>query len=322
MTAGADRGSPPAAPEVYPYHRIQLAGLPGRWRQVLGIVLMVAWLGLFAALVVSIPFALWYAVHGDDVGAALTALGDTDRITPSSLAYIDLVLATPIGMAILLSWRLHRVGARWLLSVAGRLRWRLLFACFGCALVTLMATFAVQAVVPQQCDVPASDAHLSRTVVAYLLVILLLTPFQASGEEFMFRGYLTQCLGALSRRAWVPVLVTGLVFGAFHGFGQPLPVFLSRFAFGLVAGYLVIRTGGLEAGIAMHTLNNWLSLGIAAVYDQMSTTLDPSCNSWWAVPVTLTQSVVYLALVVLVCRTTQVATTTAPSVLEAPRSRV
>jgi uncharacterized protein len=319
---GVDRPPGPDAPEGLPYHLIQLSGRPGWWRQAVGVLLMIAWLALFAALLVSIPFAIWYAVRGDDVADAISALADSGNPTPTSLAYIDLVLTTLIPVAILLSWALHRVKPKWLLSVVGRFRWRWLLACLGAAVVALVATVVVGAVMPQQCDDPAGQAHLTHTAVAYLVVILVLTPFQASGEEFMFRGYLTQCIGALSRQAWVPVLLTGLIFGVFHGLGQPLPVFLSRFAFGLVAGYLVIRTGGLEAGIAMHTLNNWLSLALAAIYDQMGASLNPTCNSWWSLPVTLTQSLVYLGLVVLLCRRMGVVNVTDARVLEAPSSRV
>jgi len=319
---GVGRAADSDAPEGLPYHLIQLSGRPGWWRQALGVLLMIAWLALFAALLVAIPFAIWYAVHGDDVASSISALADSNDPTPTSLAYIDLVLTTLIPVAILLSWVLHRVKPKWLLSVTGRVRWRWLLACAGAAVVALIATVIVGAVMPQQCDDTTGQAHLTHTAVAYLVVILVLTPFQASGEEFMFRGYLTQCLGAVSRRVWVPVLLTGVVFGLFHGLGQPLPVFLSRFAFGLVAGYLVIRTGGLEAGVAMHTLNNWLSLALAAIFDQMGASLNPTCNSWWSLPVTLTQSLVYLGLILLISRRMGVETVTDARVLEAPRSRV
>lgn len=319
---GAGRAAEPAAPGGLPFHLIQLAGRRGWWRQLLGIVLIIAWLAVFAAVLVAIPFVIWYAVHGEDVTASINALADSSNPTPASLLYVDLVLASLIPVAILLSWVLHQIPPRWLLSVAGRIRWRLLFACLGMAFLALVATLIVGALLPGPNDGTTGHAELTRTAVAYLVIILVLTPFQASGEEFMFRGYLTQCLGALSRQAWLPVLLTGLVFGLFHGLGQSLPVFISRFAFGLVAGYLAIRSGGLEAGIAMHTLNNWLSLGLAAIYDQMGASLNPTGGSWWSLPVTLTQSLVYLWLVLLVCRRMGVSRTTDAHVLEAPRSRV
>ena len=65
---------------------------------------------------------------------------------------------------------------------------------------------------------------------------------------------------------------------------------------------LVVLTGGLEAGIAMHVLNNWLAFGLALAFGDMASTLNPTGGSWWSIPVTLTQSLVYLGLALLVAR--------------------
>ena len=54
----------------------------------------------------------------------------------------------------------------------------------------------------------------------------------------------------------------------------------------------------------------------------MASTLNPTGGSWWSLPVTLTQSLVYLALAILVCRRLGGWTTTGGRVLEAPSSRV
>ena len=100
--------------------------------------------------------------------------------------------------------------------------------------------------------------------------MLLLTPLQAAGEEYAFRGYLTQALGGLFRSTWFAVLLPALVFALAHGVGQSLPVFFDRFAFGVLAGLLVVRTGGLEAGIAAHVANNVTSFLLAALTSSMA----------------------------------------------------
>ncbi len=82
-----------------PYHEIQLAGRAGRWRQVVGSLAMIAWLALFAALVVLIPFAIWYAVKGYDINTLI----DPQHVTPWNLAFTDIVLATLIPAAMLLT---------------------------------------------------------------------------------------------------------------------------------------------------------------------------------------------------------------------------
>ena len=81
------------------------------------------------------------------------------------------------------------------------------------------------------------------------MIVVLTTPLQAAGEEYGFRGYLLQAFGSLFATARVDggrVLVSATLFALAHGV-QNFPLFFDRFMFGLIAGWLVIRTGGLEA---------------------------------------------------------------------------
>ena len=52
----------------------------------------------------------------------------------------------------------------------------------------------------------------------------------------------------------------------------------------------------------MHVLNNWLAFGIALAFGDMGSSLNPTGGSWWSIPVTLTQSLVYLGLAWWVAR--------------------
>jgi membrane protease YdiL (CAAX protease family) len=322
MTAGADGGSAPAAPAGLPYHRIQEAGRPGLWRPITGFVLMLLGFVAIGAGVAMAVFAVVYAVTGQgSIDAA--RLADLKHPTPAGLAFLNVALATFIPLAMIATRFLHGIPPRWLASVRPRIRWRFLLACLCVAIVALIATLIVSALVPStDSDVSTHANPFTTTTFHYLLVIVLLTPFQAAGEEYVFRGYLTQAIGGVFHRAWVAVLVPAFLFGLAHGLGQSPPVFFDRFAFGLVAGVLVIMTGGLEAGIAMHVLNNFLAYGLALAFGDLATTLNPTSSSWWNIPVTLTQSLVYLALAVLVARRMGLSTTTSGRVLEASRSRV
>jgi membrane protease YdiL (CAAX protease family) len=312
-----------ATPAGLPYHRIQEAGLPGWWRPVIGSLIMLVGLTVVGGLVAMVPFVAWYLATGADLQSSLTSLVDLTKPTPAGLAYLNLALASMIPLTWFVTRAMHGLMPRWLASVRPRIRWRFLAACIGISVVALVATLAVSAVVPgQSSDVGSKVNTFTTTTRDYLLVIALLTPFQAAGEEYLFRGYLTQAFGGLFHRAWVAVVVPAFLFGLAHGLGQSVPVFFDRFAFGLVAGILVVLTGGLEAGIAMHVLNNWLAFGLALAYGDMASTLNPSGGSWWSIPVTLTQSLVYLVLAVAVARRMGLSTTTASRVLEAPPSRV
>ena len=99
------------------------------------------------------------------------------------------------------------------------------------------------------------------------------------------------------------MLGPALIFALFHGLSQDWPVFFDRFAFGVVAGILVIRTGGLEAPIAMHVLNNFLAFGLALAFGDLTTALNAEGgSSWWTILSTMTQSLVYLGLATWVAR--------------------
>jgi uncharacterized protein len=275
---------------------------------------------------------VWYAATGAPLQDSLTRLTDVKHPTPAVLAYINLTLSLMIPISWFLNRTLHGLRPRWLASVGPRIRWRFLVACLGAAVIALIATLVVSAVLPGQSDDLGTRANpFTATTRDYLLVLVFLTPLQAAGEEYLFRGYLTQAFGGItgflnrpSRRvsALFAIVPPAFLFGLAHGLGQSPPVFFDRFAFGLVAGTLVVLTGGLEAGIAMHVLNNWLAFGLALAFGDMATTLNPTGGSWWSIPVTLTQSLVYLGLAVLVARRLGVATVTTRPILEPSAGRV
>lgn len=293
-----------------PYHLLQRGGLPGVWRPLVGVLALAASFVVVAPVIVSVLFGAGLSLTGHD-SDAVTRLLDLDDLTPTGLAYLNVVLACQILAAWLVVRAVHGLRPRWLASVAGRIRWRWLAVCVGLAMVALLATLIVSALVPSSDDGAEVSGHLNSftsTTRDFLLVILFLTPLQAAGEEYAFRGYLTQVFGAAFGRV-AAVVVPAVLFALAHG-GQSAPVFFDRFAFGVVAGLAVVLTGGLEAGIAMHVLNNWLAFGLALAYGDMSTSLHPTGGSWWTILVTATQSLVYLGLVLWAARRRGVRTTT------------
>ena len=186
------------------------------------------------------------------------------------------------------------------------MRWKFFFVCFGLAVVALIASLAVGYFLPSDPNEAGGEPNkITGTLVATGIVILLTTPLQAIGEEYAFRGYLMQAFGSFTttarRRRVVALLVTAGLFGLAHG-AQNFPLFFDRFAFGLMAGLTVILVGGLEAGIALHILNNLLAFAVAIVFGDLTGALTVSEVSWWQLPLTLVQNGVYLVLVLLVAR--------------------
>ncbi|CAN5326826.1 MAG: lysostaphin resistance A-like protein [Nocardioides sp.] len=306
------------------YDRILRGGRPGwGWGLLGALTLAIAWLVVVpGVLMMAMAVALNVTGTADAFDAAVDLLDTTD-MTPAGLAMLNVVLGSGIPIVIMLVAVIHGLRPGWVMSVVGRVRWGWLGICFGLALAALFATVVVSLFIPAEAsDSMSGQLNDFTTVTAqYLVVILLLTPVQAIAEEYVFRGYLTQAFGLLGSRV-VAVVAPAFLFACAHAqsleisgqvfLGQTYPIFIDRFAFGLVAGVLVILTGGMEAAIAMHVLNNFLAFGAALMFSDMTTAMTPTEGTWWQLPVTLTQSLVFTGLVVLVAHRTGLARRTQP----------
>ncbi len=98
--------------------------------------------------------------------------------------------------------------------------------------------------------------------VLLFVPLAALTLFQTSSEDVFFKGFLFRQLGAATALWWLaPVLITG-AFVWLH-IGNPdlddllwlvVPYFVLSELFIV---YLIMRTGGMEAALAIHWLNNF-----------------------------------------------------------------
>jgi nicotinamide riboside transporter PnuC len=149
-------------------------------------------------------------------------------------------------------------------------------------------------------------------------VLLLLVPLQAAGEEYLFRGWLMQAVGAYRRRPWIAMAVQTVLFAAAHGWQGPWA--LSFFAvFAIVAGVLTLRTGGLEAAIGLHVVNNVIAIGLYAASGALDQVGIPSSDmSWQHVTADLALMCVYLGVVLWLARRRGIATTTPAAPVPAP----
>ena len=313
------------SPNYHLVHRI--VGRWAVWRPIVGVIVLVA-LMVLAQFVLLVGFVVVFFATGADVGDKVDALSDTAHVTPSQLAYLNLSLAAAIPVALFLTRVLHGIRPG-----LGLLRHRSPPVAVDGGHARAGVRGAVRhgggRVVRAGAGDPADSSgglnSWTDTTRDFVIVIVLLTPLQAAGEEYAFRGYLTQAFGGLFRSRVAAVLIPAVLFALAHG-AQDAPVFVDRLAFGIVAGILVIATGGLEAGIAMHVLNNFLAYGFALAFSDMTTALNPTGGSWWTLPTTLTQSLVYLALAIWAARRMGIARAvdrgSARNVLEGSERRV
>ena len=302
-------------PEPRPYHLMLRTWNYRWWRPTVGVVVVAFSMFIITPLVFLPVLALGVYAEGGPFWQKFQDAATLKTVDPAALLYLNLVLGSMIFVTWFVIRVFHRMRPRWLMSVQPGIRWKFFFACLGIAVVALVAQVLVGQLLPGDADTGTGGKlnHFTASSLAVGLIVLFTTPLQAAGEEYVFRGYLMQAIGALFRFKWVAILVTATIFALMHGV-QNFPLFFDRFMFGLIAGLAVTITGGLEAGIALHILNNFLAFGVAVAFGDLTQTLTVSEVSWWNILLTLTQSGVYLGLVVLLARKMDVQTMTRPPV--------
>jgi membrane protease YdiL (CAAX protease family) len=293
--------------EPEPYHRVLRVRDYRPWRPIVGLaVVVVLGLGVLPALALVVP-ALWALADGHQATYYINRLSDRP-VTAPALAYTNVVLAG-LAVAAWVTIRLvHRMRPRWLSSVVPRLRWRWLGLCASAGLAICLVQVAIALTAGD--SGPTGRASSTSDQVTLALVVLLSTPLQAAGEEYFFRGYLNQAIGAFVRGPWLPIVVTSVVFALAHGV-QNGPLFADRLSFGLVAAFMVWRTGGLEAGIAWHVVNNLVVLLYAVASDTMSSTLLISRISWGSAVIDVTVMLVFAVVVLRLAKRRQLQRLTA-----------
>ncbi|HNI71056.1 MAG TPA: CPBP family intramembrane metalloprotease [Marmoricola sp.] len=308
-------------PEARNYALILRNWTYSAWKPLVGImlagILMLIVLPMALLPVLIIGLVIEKGTSGDFLATINDAV-TMKTVTVSGMLYLNLTLASLIPAMWLLVRVLHSMRPRWLASVGPGIRWGFLGACFAATIPALGAMMLVGMLVPGDPNGVEGDPNkLTGQLVAIGIVVLLTTPFQAIGEEYLFRGYLGQAFGALSKSRIVAVLVPSLLFGLAHGL-QNFPLFFDRFAFGLAAGLLTVLVGGLEAGIAMHVMNNLLAFGVTLAFGDLSQTLTVTEAPWSQLILTGTQDVVFVVLVLIIARVMKVQTVSAPPRLDQP----
>lgn len=256
----------PVVPGQTPYDRLALiAPRYAWWRPLLALAITGVVLVVGQVVVFGIGFAIAAATGAAEVSPDglmnwITGMLELDAARPLDLA-VTLASLGVLIPGVYLGYRLagmRPVGV--VASVALRLRWRWLRVCAVAAVVTIVVSLGMsmglgllagEAIEPRWTPWP--------TLVVSVLVILALVPFQAAAEEYVFRGQLVQALGSWlpGGRWWSRVLIVLLPTVAFV-LGHVYNVWglLDVGAFALAAMWLTLRTGGLEASIALHVANN------------------------------------------------------------------
>jgi hypothetical protein len=253
LPPGVPLAPPPGTPphdEPVPFLLAMRARDWAWWRPLLGLLLFTV--AYVVAAVVVVLLVLLTGVEPD--------LQLLDLVDPAVLLITNLSLIVAIPIVWLLWVTAHGMRPGWSSSVLARLRWRLLAPLTLRALATLGVGICLSVALSFLLD----DSEVTGPVDDLgwlLLVVVLTTPLQSAAEEYVFRGYFSQAVAGWIRSpragAVTAAVLTAAVFSLAHAPGDVV-TFLDRFVFGLAASAVVWLTGGLEAAIVLHAVNNVL----------------------------------------------------------------
>lgn len=97
--------------------------------------------------------------------------------------------------------------------------------------------------------------------VIMILIAVILIPIQTSFEEYLFRGYLMQGIGAAAKNKWVPLVTTSVIFGLMHIFNPEIDkigyiALVAYIGSGFLLGIMTLMDDGLELALGFHAANN------------------------------------------------------------------
>lgn len=234
------------------YQRAQRGRVWRWWRPLAAIGLFLAFLLLLMIPVgISMGVASWLqGVDIDDTEAF--ELWSVDSAVGFTLVMASLAALIPVSIfAMRIAFGLPM---GFLSSVTGRFRFSWALRCAACVtpvwivLMILLYFFS-----------SAFEGEQHRLALLMVGITLIAVPFQAAGEEFAFRGFLQQSIGSYFSNRWVSLVVPAVIsvplFAMAHGSWDAW-VLADLGVFAGIAVYLTWRTGGLEAAIAIHAVNN------------------------------------------------------------------
>lgn len=273
--------------EPLEYHRL-LRGVPKyRWWKPLVIAGLAAFFFLILNLTVGFVLGaiVFAAVPMDEAMTLIESIAVPDTQNPVTiLVGLLSVVLTMIPAVWFAYWIVGVKPASRVLSVALKLRWGLIGRTMGLSVLAIILMNALGVAIGMFLpldDVEIEPAQIDvQAALLSMLIVLLLVPIQAAAEEILFRGAFMQVIGSWLRSPWLAILIPSVAFALAHAPTYGIWGMTSVGMMGVTAAYLTWRTGGLEAAISLHVVNNLVAFtlmatGLTGSTDQNDDSMNP-----------------------------------------------
>ena len=256
------------------------------WRYLLGTALIFIIWQVIGTLFL-IPLAIYVALIDPNLLASFDQVANIYPFFWMVSVFLTFIMLWIPTWAITL-W-LHRRPFKSLFTAAPTMRWSRIaqgFAIYG--VLVLVATLVEGFLIHPDNYVWVYDPS---SFWWFALAISLLVPIQATAEEILFRGYILQATGFLSRNLFILSLINGILFMLPHLLNEevqvsPILVSLGFIISGIFFAIITLLDNGMELAIGAHIANNIFALAFVNLTDSsivtsplfLVTELDPIYN--------------------------------------------
>lgn len=233
-----------------------------------------------AVVLAQVPLALIFMYKATQYGLdpsesqKMLQRMDFTAIGMSQNMAIVLILI-PFAVGLLVLWFcvrfIHKRNPATMVNPSGKINWNKILYAF---ILWLLLTGSVEVVFYLMEPETYSLQFQPGPFFVLLIISLLLFPLQTSFEEILFRGYLMQGIGLLTKHPWVPLLLTSAGFGLMHYMNPEVQEFGVGWAMsyyigvGLFLGFITLLDDGLELALGIHAATN--------IYSALFVTFDSS----------------------------------------------
>ncbi len=188
------------------------------------------------------------------------AMHQTIAAFGENMTFVMVIL--PLSIACLLLWVwvkiIHRQSITSLTTSRPKVDWSRILFSFGLwATLSIGTTLAVYFLHPENFTFNFQPVPF----FIFLILAVLFIPLQTSFEEYLFRGYLMQGIGVVTRSRLIPLLITSIMFGLMHIANPEVGkmgniILIYYIGTGFFLGIMTLMDEGLELALGFHAANN------------------------------------------------------------------
>ena len=153
---------------------------------------------------------------------------------------------------------IHQQSIRTLTTSRDKVDWKRIFFSFSLwSLITIGTTLVAYYFQPEDFVI---NFQLEPFLI-FLVLAVILIPLQTSFEEYLFRGYIMQGLGVVTKSRLIPFVTTSVLFGLMHIANPEVEkmgyiILIYYIGTGFFLSILTLMDEGLELALGFHAANN------------------------------------------------------------------